>query len=107
MSEPAIACSLEGTEQTKRLEEISDLAGRALLEVRQSEVGLRLRFARRPGIRHELERLVEAESLCCSFLRFDLDSSGRGFVLDISGPHEARALMAEMFGFSTRGIEAR
>ena len=107
MSEPAIACSLKGADRAKRLEEVSDLAGRALLEVRKSEPGLRLRFARRPGIRDELERLVEAESLCCSFLHFDLDSSGQGFALDISGPHEARALMDEIFGFSAGDIKAR
>lgn len=97
MSELAIACSLSGGDQAKRLEEIADLTRRALLETLETTDGLRLRFAAQPGVRSELEQLIEAESRCCSFLRFTLNPDDDDLVLDVSGPKEARPLIDEMF----------
>jgi hypothetical protein len=107
MSEPAIACSLSGGDQIERLREISDLCGRALLDSQETKEGLRLCFAARPGIHEELLRLIDAESQCCSFLRFELSSSGEGLVLEVNGPDQARPLIREMFGFSGESGEAR
>jgi hypothetical protein len=93
MPEPLIACSLSGSDQAKRLQEISDLCRRALLDTQETAEGLRLRFAAWPGIHGELQQLIEAESQCCSFLRFELSSSGEELVLEVNGPDQARPLI--------------
>jgi hypothetical protein len=100
MSEPVIACSLDGDGQAKRLQEIAELRQRALLEARETPAGLRMRFSARPGIREELEQLIEIESRCCSFLRFELDCSDEELVLEVGGPEQARPLIEGMFGFT-------
>jgi hypothetical protein len=105
MSEPVIACSLDGSDQAKRLREIAELSRRALLETRETPTGLRMRFAARPGTREELERLIEIESRCCSFLRFELDCSDEELVLEVGGPEQARPLIEGMSGFA--GIQSR
>ena len=102
MSEPVIACSLDGDDQVRRLREIAELRQRALLEARETPAGLRMRFAARPGIRQELERLIEIESRCCSFLRFELEGSDEELVLEVGGPEQARPLIEGMFGFTGR-----
>jgi hypothetical protein len=98
MPEPVIACSLSAADQAERLQAAADLRERALLEVESIPAGLRLRFVAEPGIREELDQLIEAESKCCSFLSFELDSRGRELILEIRGPDQARPLISELFG---------
>jgi hypothetical protein len=98
MSEPVIACSLNATDQSKRLEAAADLRDRALVGSEEIPGGLRMRFSARPGIRKELEQLIAAESGCCSFLRFELRSRERDLILEVTGPDQARPIIAELFG---------
>jgi hypothetical protein len=105
MSESVIACSLDGNDQAKRLREIAELSRRALLETRETPAGLRMRYSAWPGIREELQRLIEIESRCCSFLRFELDSLEGDLILEVGGPEQARPLIEGMFGFS--GVEPK
>lgn len=100
MTELPIACSLSGRDQAKRLREISDLCGRALLDTKEIAAGLRLRFAARPGIQEDLAELIEIESRCCSFLEFELRVLEEGLVLDVTGPDDARPVIWRMFGLS-------
>lgn len=103
MNEPAIACSLNGGELAKRYDEIADLCNRALIDSEPIAAGLRLRFAAEQGIREELEQLIAAESRCCSFLRFELDSPDGDHLLVVTGPAEARPLIEAIFGTTSTG----
>jgi hypothetical protein len=98
MSEPAVACSLNASERARRLKAGADLSRRALLETESVPRGLRLRFSYQPGIRAELEELIEAESECCPFLGFELDSTGKELILAVRGPEEAQAVIEDLFG---------
>lgn len=97
MSDPVIACSLTASDKAKRQAAAADLRQRALLEAEAIPAGLRLRFSAQPGIREELDHLIEAESECCSFLRFELDASDGELILDVSGPDQARPLIGRLF----------
>lgn len=104
MDELPIACSLEGSEQAKRLQEIAGLCERALLGTEETRGGLKLCFADGPGVREELEELIEFESRCCSFLGFELRPAQEALLLEVTGPQEARPLIRAMFGL---GVERR
>jgi hypothetical protein len=41
--------------------------------------------------------VIAAESSCCAFLSMALERSGDGLVLDITGPQDARPIIAELF----------
>ena len=45
----------------------------------------------------DIDRLIEAESRCCPFLRFELDTGGDELVLAVSGPEDARPVIEALF----------
>jgi hypothetical protein len=98
MQEPIIACTLNASDQAKRLDRTAELSQRALLGAEKISGGLRLRFSTGPGIRDELEHLIEAESECCSFLDFHLRSHQGDLVLEVTGPEQAQPLIQDLFG---------
>ncbi|SOY44427.1 hypothetical protein [Cupriavidus taiwanensis] len=83
MSVP-IACTLSEPELRVRLEGITALAQRALLDHELDGPTLRLRYA--SEVADELERLVEQERECCGFLKFDLVRHPDGVHLAITAP---------------------
>ena len=44
-----------------------------------------------------LRAAVEAERVCCAFLALDLRRDDDHLVLDVTGPEDARPLIAELF----------
>lgn len=96
MDQP-IACTLRPTEYSDRASQLRELAERALRSREMLADGERLTFA--PGLEteHRLREAVAAEASCCSFLRMDLRSDDDALVLDITGPAEARPIIAELF----------
>ncbi len=96
MDQP-IACTLRPTQYTDRTAQLRALADGALRSREPLAEGERLTFA--PGAETEtrLRDAVAAEASCCSFLRMDLRSQGDALVLDITGPAEARPIIAELF----------
>jgi hypothetical protein len=100
MADPIIACSLSASHQAERVEAAAGLRHRALVGSAPIPSGLRLRFAAEPGVREELERLIEAESECCPFLRFALEARERELVLEVGGPEEARPVIRRLFGLA-------
>lgn len=93
------ACSLDRTEQAKRLEEIAALASGSLLEAKKTVRGAFLRLEDGQGVQTELRRLIAAESECCPFLRFEMRVTNGEVLLDVSGPADARPLIDELFAF--------
>ena len=57
--------------------------------------GERLTFADTPGSSVTCARR-RRRACCCAFLRMDLQRTDDGLVLDITGPQDARALIAEL-----------
>ena len=73
MAETPIACSLTATELGER-----ERAWRTLLQtslIRHDWVAGGLRLALKPGVTHELRRLVALERECCPWIRFELDGA--------------------------------
>jgi hypothetical protein len=108
MSEPlSIACSLDATEQPRRAAEIGALGRDGLLSAGRRGREAVLRFRSDHEIRARLERLVEAESRCCGFLRFELTGDAAATTLTISGPEGAEPALTA-FGelFHANGARA-
>jgi hypothetical protein len=91
------ACTLSPGRYADRTGELADLAVRALRSREQTQAGERLVFTDTPEVEQELRAAIHAESSCCAFLAMDLQRSGDGLVLDITGPEEARPIIAELF----------
>ena len=94
----APACSLSPEQLAARREEL--LPGfldraESVTEIRH---GVRLSFARRPGLVTELAALIEQEHDCCSFLSFRLITSGdEGPVtLEVRGPRGTSELIRKL-----------
>ena len=95
---PVIACTLGGDELHQRVTDLAELGARALRTREQTAAGERLTFAAGPQVERELEAAIAAEAACCSFLTMALERRGDDeLVLDISGPDEARPIIAAMF----------
>lgn len=81
-----IACSLQGGELERRLEEIAALGAESLLEHARDGDRHRLRFRSDPETRRRLEALVAAEAECCPFLGLSLEAGGPEIVLTALAP---------------------
>ena len=95
--EQPIACTLNPAEYTARTGELAALAARALNSREQTPDGERLIFSDSAQTERELRTVIAAESSCCAFLRMSLARSDEGLVLDITGPRDARPIIAELF----------
>jgi hypothetical protein len=96
-AETPIACSLDAAAYRQRTDELAALAARALRSRRKTPDGERLLFADEAGIEREPRAVIAAEAICCAFLRLDLTRAEEGLQLDISGPEDARPVIAELF----------
>ena len=96
MDQP-IACSLTPDAYRDRRRDLSTLAGRALRDRVAIAGGERLTFAGDPATERGLRAAVDAERACCAFLDLELRRAGDRLVLDVTGPAEARPLIAELF----------
>lgn len=96
MDEP-IACTLTPDARAARGGELAALAARALRSRERTDAGERLTFGGGADVERELRAVVAAERSCCPFLHFDLERGGDRVTLAISGPPEARPLIAELF----------
>src|SRR5919112_15952 len=91
-----IACSLRADELPRRLAEIGVLGRAALISVERGDARSVLRFEPSSAIRAELERIVAAESSCCSFLRLGLDDEPSATTLTIEAPPGGEPVMHEL-----------
>ena len=92
-----IACTLTPGQYQSRTAEMAALAARALRSREQTEQGERLTFDTSPEVERELRAVVAAEAGCCAFLSMDVQRGEGELVLDISGPQDARPIIAELF----------
>ena len=88
-----VACTLEGAEGGRRLAEWRRVAATAGAGRQFAPGRLTLRFRDLPGVRSELERLVDAERDCCPYLGWRLVQAEAEWRVDVTGTDpELRAL---------------
>ena len=91
-----VACSLDAGDMRERGEAFGAVRQRWGLRREDVEGGARLWF--RSEAREDIERLIEAESACCSFFDFRLDRDGDALRLEVRAPAEAAPFVEALFG---------
>jgi hypothetical protein len=106
-SDLPIACSLDSTELSERLTEISAIGRAALIDVETRPARAILRFTPSTSTRRRLDAIVAAESRCCAFLRLDLHEASDAIVLTIDAPTDAALVVDELVcAFSDQEVRA-
>ena len=95
-----LACSLDGTELTARLDAWHQIAARASASrVEQSRVVAV--YPNEPELRDRLRELIALEAECCSFLRFDVEERPHAIVIELQLPddvgRDTRARILDVF----------
>ena len=95
-----VACTLTVAELRARRRTILDSVRRAVLDITPLLDGYAYRFEPTSEILSQLARLVDPERQCCAFLTFRITvGSGRQPIcLEITGPPDAKAIIADLFG---------
>jgi hypothetical protein len=94
MKELPIACSLDAAALADRTERWRALAQSAMIAAESTPTGARQRYRAADGVETELRELIELEGRCCAFLDLRLDTSGHELVLEVTGPPEAKEIIA-------------
>jgi hypothetical protein len=97
MTDPPIACSLTPADLRTRQADTAALARRSLRSGCRVSRGERLVFAADAGTESALREVIAAEQRCCAFLSLDLRRAGDSLELTITGPEEAKPIIAELF----------
>ena len=92
-----IACTLTPGQYRDRTAGLAALARDGLVTREPTQSGRRLTFARSDELERKLRAAIAAEAECCPFLTLALDHRHEHLVLDISGPEDARPVIAELF----------
>jgi hypothetical protein len=92
-----VACALAAGELGARTSGLRRLADQSLRSREPIEGGERLRFTDRTQVERALREAVAAEASCCSFLTLTLRRAAGALELDVTGPPEARSIIAELF----------
>jgi hypothetical protein len=98
--EPPIACTLNDAGLRERRATILNSIRETALSVTPLPRGYAWRFRSSSETLAQLARLIELEERCCRFLSFRLAAGPgeRSVCLEITGPPEAGALIADLFG---------
>jgi hypothetical protein len=77
--------------------DLAAFASGALRSRQPIDGGQRLTFTGGAEVERELRAAVAAEAACCAFLDMTLVRTSEGLVLEVTGPAQARPLIAELF----------
>lgn len=91
-TELPIACTLEAAEMADRAREMAKLGDEALAGVHLDGTRAVLRFR---DAHERVEWLAEAESRCCNFLEFAVDTAGEETTLEVRTPDGADQVLRE------------
>jgi MerR family copper efflux transcriptional regulator len=97
MTDLPIACTLNATELDDRLSTVEALRRDALAGQSEIPGGVRMHLRNAPGIEARVRKLAAAESRCCAFLSFRIETTEDEVLLDITGAPEARPVINEYF----------
>jgi hypothetical protein len=95
-----IACNLTEAELRERRQTMLNLVRGAALNVTSLPMGYAYRFEPTSEVLAHLSRLVDLERQCCQFLTFRIvvEAGNQPICLEITGPPEAKAIIADFFG---------
>jgi hypothetical protein len=88
-------CTLSATDLVKRMEELASIGRQGLVSSTSDADVNKLTFRADASVLTRLKGIVQAESVCCSFLRLELDESPERLLLSISSKTEEGKGMAE------------
>lgn len=92
-----IACSLTAGAVRHREREWNNLLSRALISRTPAVGGVRLELQALPGVRVELDRLIAAETECCSFMTMSVETTAASLALTVTGPALAAPILEQLF----------
>jgi hypothetical protein len=93
---PLIACSLGAQDQQTRLGEWRTLLAAATARVDVAG-GVGYVFAREDGLLERVRALATEESLCCPFLRFDIEEVAEGVAMTVTSDADAEEALRLVF----------
>jgi hypothetical protein len=95
-----ILCTLTQAEMQERRRAILDKVRRAALEALPLPLGYGYSFKPTSEVLAQLTSLVDLERQCCRFLTFKIivEPGGAPLRLEVTGPPEAKAVIADFFG---------
>jgi hypothetical protein len=97
MTDQPIACTLAPAQMRGRRAFIDALAAEALLDRRPIAGGERFRFRDETDVEARVRELVDLESRCCAFLRFEIGRGDGAIELDITGSPDAQPVIEQFF----------
>ena len=100
MTEETLACSLNGPELIKRVEEWRRLTSQATSR-RVEEAGIVSTYPREERVVQELRRLIAAEGECCSFMKFEVRERPDEVEVELRVPEGMTESLAQMLGLVT------
>jgi len=106
MEQEGLSCTLPGSELVQRIEEWRQVAAQARSRTlgRNSVVAV---YPLEKELRSKLDRLIEAEKDCCSFMTFDVNEADDQLIVELSVPEQMRhvlPLMLELTGAESNTI---
>ena len=94
-----IVCTLTGAELKERRRTILDSIRETAIDARPTPDGYSYRFKPTSDVLARLCTLVDLERQCCQFLTFKIVVEPQQPInLEVTGPPEARATIADFFG---------
>jgi hypothetical protein len=99
VSRPPIACTLRPAEFHNRVEAWQALSQGWLLGREPISGGIRLIFAKAPGVAEAALELLRLEAECCAWMQSQLRADGQRLLMELTGddPEAAKAVVA-LFG---------
>lgn len=99
MADPQIACALDAEALKARREGLLARLVQRASERHELADGIRLCFTADSGILGDIAQVVNAERLCCRFLRFTIavQPEEGPITLDLTGPPGTREFIGAMF----------
>jgi len=99
MEEPVV-CTLTETKMRERRQTMLEFVRGAALHVTSLPLGYAYRFEPTSDVLAHLCHLVDLERQCCQFLTFRIvvEAGNQPICLEITGPLEAKSIIADFFG---------
>lgn len=95
-----LGCALTGPELLQRVNDWRQVAAQAKSRMLQGNTVISV-YPQDPVLVAELERLIEAERNCCSFMKFEITESPTEILVELRVPEEMRHVLTLMIGLAT------
>jgi len=102
-----IACTLNETEMRERRRTLLDAFRATAIDATSLSLGYAYHFEPTSEMLTRIVNLVDLERQCCPFLTFKIvvEAGHQAICLEVTGPPEAKPVIADFFGRSRRHTE--